>query len=460
MTVAILMLTHDDLAGAGALARALAETGRPVAVHVDARADIRPFDSAVGDAPLIRLARRRAEWGGFGLVSAALDGARALLAAPETAHVALVSGADLPLRPLAELDAHAAADPGLDLIEARPARRYVRGGLAEERHTLRHPFPWRRRRLFDACVAAQRRLRLTRAPPEGLALACGSQWWRLSRPTLERMLADPQLPALIRFFRWSWIPDESFFQSLALRWSARRADLSPTLARFDHAGRPFVFHDDHADLLARADHFFARKIDPRARRLRARLLGRAAAPCESAAFAGRAPEAAFAAARRAAVSAAPALSPAWRPRRAGAIVSAWPYLVIGGVAGALADRLAAAVSAAAGLDCRGRLFAGPDPVRALWPDQFVINLARAAEGRGAGFCMTADDEVILPLIARDPAARVIWFAGAAPEPWRERAALQRLRAGGADLTVLPARMLDDEAAAVAAIRGLLERAPP
>ncbi|MEM6906628.1 MAG: hypothetical protein AAF568_12095, partial [Pseudomonadota bacterium] len=44
---------------------------------------------------------------------------------------------------------------------------------------------------------------------------------------------------------------------------ARQIDPRPlTLARFDHRGLPFVFHDDHQPLLAGSDHFFARKIDP------------------------------------------------------------------------------------------------------------------------------------------------------------------------------------------------------
>ena len=48
----------------------------------------------------------------------------------------------------------------------------------------------------------------------------GSQWWCLTRATLRAILRDPDRPALARYFRGVWIPDESYFQTLARRHEA------------------------------------------------------------------------------------------------------------------------------------------------------------------------------------------------------------------------------------------------
>jgi hypothetical protein len=134
-----------------------------------------------------------------------------------------------------------------------------------ERFTLRFPFSWRRNRfLFDRYVRLQRRLRMKRKVPPGLAPHMGSQWWCLSRRTLSAILSNPDRQEYERYFRKVWIPDESYFQTLARRFSSRIESHSLTLSRFDCQGRPHVLYDDHLHLLRRSNCFVARKIWPHA----------------------------------------------------------------------------------------------------------------------------------------------------------------------------------------------------
>src|SRR5690606_1860172 len=134
--------------------------------------------------------------------------------------------------------------------------------------TLRFPFAYRRnRRLFDRCVRLQRRLGLTRLPPSGVSPHIGSQWSCLTRPTLQAILDDPRRREFDRYFRQVWIPDESYFQTLVRRHSARIESRSLTLAKFDGQGRPHIFYDDHLGLLSRSRVFVARKIWPGAQAL-------------------------------------------------------------------------------------------------------------------------------------------------------------------------------------------------
>ena len=274
------MLAHEALHRAGEVAAWLARQGAPVVVHVDRRAskaEMRAFEEAVqgqGDITLIR--RRRCDWGSWSLVDATNRAARRLLRDyPDVTHVCLVSGACLPLRPLSDLTAFLADDPRADYIESVSVSEvpWIQGGLGAERFEYRFPFAFRgRRRLFDLAVRVQRTLGWKRRPPAGVDPHLGSQWWCLGRETLTAILDDPERPRIDRFFRATWIPDESYYQTLARRHSRRLVSRSLTHARFDWKGRPHILYDDHAEQLEQVDAFFARKVWHGADALYARFL--------------------------------------------------------------------------------------------------------------------------------------------------------------------------------------------
>ncbi len=264
----VVMLCHEELPIAARMARVWAEGGAAVAVHVDARTAedaVRPMRAGLADLPQVLFSPRHpCEWGTFSLVRATQDAASLLLGRfGDVTHVLVVSGACLPLRPVADLCAYLASHPGRDFIESVTAEDvgWTVGGLNEERFTLHFPFSWRRRhKLFDRYVALQRRLGYKRRIPRGLVPHLGSQWWCLTRATLGAILADPRRAEFDRYFSRVWIPDESYFQTLARRHSRSIESRSLTLARFDDQGKPYIFYDDHLELLQQSRCFVARKI--------------------------------------------------------------------------------------------------------------------------------------------------------------------------------------------------------
>ena len=275
MTVGMVMLVHEAFDRAEEVARYWAANGCPVVIHVDgkvARPAFRAFRARFEGEPMIRMARRvRVEWGTWSLVAATQLAAERLLDAfPDIRHVYLSSGSCLPLRPASELVAYLDAHPETDFIESVTIEDvpWTIDGLEGERFTLRFPFAWkRRRRLFDRYVEIQRRLGVRRRIPEGVHPHLGSQWWCLTRRTLASILAAPDRAAIDAYFSKVWIPDESYFQSLARRYATRLESRSLTLSKFDVHGRPHVFYDDHLALLERSDCFVTRKVWPRADRL-------------------------------------------------------------------------------------------------------------------------------------------------------------------------------------------------
>ncbi|MDM7458566.1 MAG: beta-1,6-N-acetylglucosaminyltransferase, partial [Paracoccus sp. (in: a-proteobacteria)] len=266
----VIMLCHADLDVAAHMARIWAESGASLAIHVDARApkaQRSAMKAALADLPGITFIRPRiCHWGRFSLVEATLDAARNLLDAhPDLTHVYLASGTCLPLRPIADLRAYLALDPECDHIESVNALDvgWTVGGLNEERFTLYFPLDWRRHRnAFDRLVAIQRRLGIKRRIPRGLTPHLGSQWWCLTTATLRAILNDPRRPEFDRYFRLTWIPDESYFQTLVRRHALRIESHSLTFAKFDHLGRPYQIYDDHIALLEDSRCFVARKLWP------------------------------------------------------------------------------------------------------------------------------------------------------------------------------------------------------
>lgn len=271
-TLGIVMLVHTAFRRAEQVARHWAQAGCPVVIHVDkavAAPARKHFESKLaGEANVSFSQRFRCEWGTWGLVAASQSASQQLLDAnPDVRHVYLSSGSCLPLRPVQELVEYLDARPTTDFIESATTADvpWTIGGLEEERFTLHFPFSWRKnRRLFDLTTELQRKLRVSRKVPKGVRPHMGSQWWCLTRDTLSAILNDPNRPSYDRYFKKVWIPDESYFQSLARLHSDQIESRSLTLSKFDHQGKPHVFYDDHLQLLRRSDCFMARKIWPKA----------------------------------------------------------------------------------------------------------------------------------------------------------------------------------------------------
>jgi hypothetical protein len=274
-SLGIILLCHTALSRAAEVARFWADAGSPVVVHVDKRVSqqaFMAFRESLTDLPHVKFsARHQCEWGMWSLVGATQDAAEMLLQGfPDVQHVYLASGACLPLRPAQELQSWLAARPLTDFIESVHTgdATWTVGGLSGERFTLRFPFSWKKQRwLFDRLVQLQRKFKLHRDVPRPLVPHLGSQWWCLTRKTLDAILQDPKRARYDKFFQGVWIPDESYFQTLARKHSSQIESRSLTLSKFDFQGKPHIFYDDHLQLLRRSDCFMARKIWPDADKL-------------------------------------------------------------------------------------------------------------------------------------------------------------------------------------------------
>ncbi|AGT08208.1 DUF5928 domain-containing protein [Paracoccus aminophilus] len=280
--IAFILLCHKDAPGVIAQARRLTASGDYVSIHFDPRADQAAFAqirTALADNPSVTFANRRHKcgWGEWSLVAATLEAVRAAVASfPAATHFYMLSGDCMPIKS-AEY-AHELLDSDeCDYIEHNDffGSNWIKVGLKEERLIYRFWFNERTQpRLFYTSLALQQKLGLSRKIPGDLKIMIGSQWWCLRRQTIEKVLAFcDSRPDVMRFFSTTWIPDETFFQTIVPHVVPRNELRNRTLTYliFTDYGMPVVFYNDQYDLLLRQNYLFARKISPEALELRARL---------------------------------------------------------------------------------------------------------------------------------------------------------------------------------------------
>ncbi|MCV2869356.1 beta-1,6-N-acetylglucosaminyltransferase [Defluviimonas sp. WL0002] len=280
--IAFILLCHKDPEGVIRQAKSLAEAGDVVAIHFDGRSGAESYkkirQGLDGVAGVTFAARRiKCGWGEWSLVAATLEAVKAARAAfPDATYYYMISGDCMAIKS-AEY-AHALLDAeDVDYIESFDffESGWIKTGIREDRLIYRHLFNERTHKpLFYASLNLQRRLGLARAIPKGLRMMIGSQWWCLRRDTIDKVLAFCQSrPDVVRFFRTTWIPDETFFQTLVRHLVPGNEIRSRTLTflTFTDYGMPTTFHNDHYEFLLAQDSLFARKISAEALGLRRRL---------------------------------------------------------------------------------------------------------------------------------------------------------------------------------------------
>ncbi len=279
--ICYLLLCHKDPAHIVKQVNLLTSAGDFVSVHFDARAkqtDFQTLKRALEDNPNVCFAPRvKCGWGEWSLVQGSLNALQAGYDEfSEATHFYMVSGDCMPIKPASYMRKFL-DDRDKDYIEHHDffESDWIKVGFKEERLVYRHWFNERGNKpLFYTSAAIQRKFGMERDLPEGLQIMIGSQWWCLRRSTITSLLdLIKERPDIPKFFKTTWIPDETFFQTLVLHVVPRGEVESRTLTflSFSDYGIPTVFYGDHLDFLKSQSHLFARKISTNATTLKAEL---------------------------------------------------------------------------------------------------------------------------------------------------------------------------------------------
>lgn len=279
--ICFLLLSHKNPDQIVEQANLLTSAGDFVAIHFDARApreDFQNLKAALADNPNVCFAHRvKCGWGEWSLVQGSLNALNAGYDAfPEATHFYMISGDCMPIKPAAHMRKFLDGD-NRDYIEHNDFFKsdWIKVGFKEERLIYRHWFNERGNKpLFYLSTKMQKLLGMRRDLPKGLQIMIGSQWWCLRRDTITKLLDLLNTrPDIIKFFKTTWIPDETFFQTLVMHLipHAEVTSRPLTFLSFSDYGIPTVFYEDHYNFLLSQNYLFARKISPHADALKAAL---------------------------------------------------------------------------------------------------------------------------------------------------------------------------------------------
>lgn len=280
--IAFILLCHKDPEAIIKQAERLTAAGDYMAIHFDARANPAHFEeikTKLSSNPNVAFSKKRIKcgWGAWSLVQATLYAVEAAEAAfPRATHFYMLSGDCMPIKSASY--AHDFLDNAdVDFIESFDyfESEWIKTGMKEERLIYRHYFNERTQKWrFYTSFNLQKKLGLAREIPSDLQIQIGSQWWCLRRRTIEGILKFvKERKDVMRFFKTTWIPDETFFQTL-VRHTIPETEIETrtlTFLMFSEYGMPVTFYNDHYEMLLGQDSLFARKISSEALELKRRL---------------------------------------------------------------------------------------------------------------------------------------------------------------------------------------------
>jgi hypothetical protein len=289
MRIAYLILAHRQPQHVGALIDQLDDGNARFFVHIDAKSDIEPFRTAIGPERAMLLEERLPiRWGTWNMVQATLNLLRRAHQDGASTYYQLLSDSCFPIKSNREIAAKL-GNGNLNYItineRIKPGSRH-HGRLLyrwpdpqvlkflKQRHSLqRLKVPIYAKRLIKFMRRQQDRLTRRQLPP-GVKPYKGWQWWCLTHECTRYVLNYTDAnPELVRFFRATHIPDESFFHTIIMN-SEFGETLSPGLAtgaitgnhyvRWDRGngvGKPCVLKETDFETLVASEACFARKLD-------------------------------------------------------------------------------------------------------------------------------------------------------------------------------------------------------
>ncbi|HMG84026.1 MAG TPA: beta-1,6-N-acetylglucosaminyltransferase [Ferruginibacter sp.] len=264
MKLAHLILAHKDPLQLERLVKRLSHPGVEIYVQLDAKADLKKFDY-LEKQPNVFFIKNRVKiyWGSYSIIQATLNGFEEILATGNTySHINLLSGQDYPLQN---------NNCFLDFLSKNPGKTFM--------HSLSIDQEWQEAQprirqyhfddfMFRGRFSLQRIINFIlplRKMPAGLKPYGRSQWFTIT-PESTSYIIDfiKNNPAVRRYFRMTWGPDEFFFQTI-LHNSPFKDNIVNDNLRYinfkqgEHHPQTLTMAD--ADELVKSGKFFGRKFN-------------------------------------------------------------------------------------------------------------------------------------------------------------------------------------------------------
>lgn len=258
--IAYFLLVHRYPAQFKRLFKAIYQPGNQYVVHVDKSSgtalekEISTFLKPYQDAEILE--PQDALWGGYSLVEAELRGMTRLLEMDSNwTHYINLSGQDFPLKSQKYIREFFAANPGKQFIRALDQRKERPDTLNRISHLFIEE--------YGGMVATG----VARPYLPGDTPFIGTQWKAVTRSFCTFVCHDPRVERFKKFYRNSFIADESFFQTVIMNSGDQGVVMNDDLRMIDWVPdghiklRPRNYDVEDIHQLKSSPDLFARKFD-------------------------------------------------------------------------------------------------------------------------------------------------------------------------------------------------------
>jgi len=264
MKIAHLILAHAAPAQLLKLIGALEHRNAWCFVHLDRKADIRAFPF-LRDGERIMLVPDRVDvgWGAYSIVEATIHGFQAIVdSGIDFDYVNLLSGADYPLQSPSVIHDFFARNTGKNFMEYYSVLNEWTEAVPRltKYHLTNYNFPGK-----YLAQEWMNRLLPARTMPAGLEPVGRSQWMSLTLDAVRYILEYLNgHPAVVKFFKLTWAPDEIIFQTILYNSPFRTSLVNDNLRYIDWSkgqASPKVLTEDDLERMEASGKLFARKFD-------------------------------------------------------------------------------------------------------------------------------------------------------------------------------------------------------
>jgi hypothetical protein len=268
MKIVYLILAHNLPQQLARLVNILNNKDSHFFIHFDGRSKV-PMEEVkqwLFSSPNVHFVPRRhkCRWGQFSLVRATMTCIETLLTSGiEFDYVFLLSGQDYPIKNLSYIES---------FLKKNQGKQFITWFSLEQENELTHqsgPFQSMKRienlHLFFRSRSIH--LPIKRKFPNNFSPYGGSQWWTLSRDCINWLAKfTRENPDFVNFFKYTFIPDELFFQSIIMNSSFKEDTVNNNLRYVDftraNPNPPAILGTEDFEFLSNGTNaLFARKFN-------------------------------------------------------------------------------------------------------------------------------------------------------------------------------------------------------
>jgi hypothetical protein len=284
---AYIILAHKNPEQVANLVHLVHHLDDHIFIHIDKKSDENQFIDAIHGHKLSNIhfvqKRENGQWGGFGIVQATLNAIEEIAHSNlDFSHVHLLSGQDLPIKPIEEIRAFFSVHADNDFIEFEsfPVKHLSGGGWNRLNH---YSYTFRGKRLtyipksmenslnskgklINALLGIMEFFLPKRTCPNQADPYYGSQWWSLRGETIKLIhIYCQQNNKFLKYHHHTLLPDELFFQTLVLHLVDKSTIVNDNkrFIRWEAgSSHPVNLESVHFSDLMKSNDYFARKFEP------------------------------------------------------------------------------------------------------------------------------------------------------------------------------------------------------